>query len=431
MSWKHFSTRSRSLSLNEASALQARHQTGFRLYNSKVRALEPFVPLEVGVARIYVCGVTPYDVGHLGHALVYVVQDTLHRWLEFNGYDVHHIQNITDIDDDMVRKSKEQGITIPALTEQNHEIFLSEMDALNVQRPESFPLVSGHMPQIIEMVSALEAKGFAYEVGGHVFFDTSKTEAFGVLAGYTREGLRSAPRTDTMPDEPEHLKHDGLDFLLWKPSEDEDAMFESPWGVGRPGWHIECSAMARATLGDQIDIHGGGSDLAYPHHDSEIVQMESVTGKVPYVGYWVHNGTMQLDGVKMSKSLGNLVKVHELLDEGHTADAARLTLLMTHYRKDRDFNREQLASAEEDVALFRRAADSTNGGTEQLRAQPFRNAFMDAMDNDLDTPSAIGALRQLAQEVESGQVASTTGAPAIMELASVLGLTLGYETSER
>ena len=389
------------------------------------------MPLEVGVARIYVCGVTPYDVGHLGHALVYVVQDTLHRWLEFNGYDVHHIQNITDIDDDMVRKSKEQGITIPALTEQNHEIFLSEMDALNVQRPESFPLVSGHMPQIIEMVSALEAKGFAYEVGGHVFFDTSKTEAFGVLAGYTREGLRSAPRTDTMPDEPEHLKHDGLDFLLWKPSEDEDAMFESPWGVGRPGWHIECSAMARATLGDQIDIHGGGSDLAYPHHDSEIVQMESVTGKVPYVGYWVHNGTMQLDGVKMSKSLGNLVKVHELLDEGHTADAARLTLLMTHYRKDRDFNREQLASAEEDVALFRRAADSTNGGTEQLRAQPFRNAFMDAMDNDLDTPSAIGALRQLAQEVESGQVASTTGAPAIMELASVLGLTLGYETSER
>jgi cysteinyl-tRNA synthetase len=376
---------------------------------------------------MYVCGVTPYDVGHLGHALVYVVQDTLHRWLEFNGYDVHHIQNITDIDDDMVRKSKELGITIPALTGQNHAIYLSEMDALNVQRPKSFPLVSGHMPQIIEMVSALEAKGFAYEVEGHVFFDTSKTEAFGVLAGYTREGLRSAPRTDTMPDEPEHLKRDGLDFLLWKPSEDADAMFESPWGVGRPGWHIECSAMARATLGDQIDIHGGGSDLAYPHHDSEIVQMESVTGKVPYVGYWVHNGTLQLDGVKMSKSLGNLVKVHELLDEGHTADAVRLTLLMTHYREYRDFSREQLASAEEDVALFCRAAESRSGGAEQLRAQPFRNAFMDAMDNDLDTPSAIGALRQLAQEVESGQVASTTGAPAIMELASVLGLTLGRE----
>ena len=389
--------------------------------------VELFTPLEVGVARIYVCGVTPYDVGHLGHALVYVVQDTLHRWLEFNGYDVHHIQNITDIDDDMVRKSKELGITIPELTEQNHAIYLTEMDALNVQRPDSFPLVSDHIPQIIEMVSALEENGFAYEVDGHVFFDTSRTEGFGVLAGYAREELWSAPRTDMMPDEPEHLKRDGLDFLLWKPSDDADAMFESPWGLGRPGWHIECSAMARATLGDQIDIHGGGSDLAYPHHDSEIVQMESVTGKAPYVGYWVHNGTMQLDGMKMSKSLGNLVKVHELLDEGHTADAIRLVLLSTHYREDRDFNREQLTSAEDDVALFRRAAGSTSGGAEQLHAQPFRNAFMDSMDNDLDTPSAIEVLRQLAQEVDSGQVAATTGAPAIVELASVLGLTLGRE----
>jgi cysteinyl-tRNA synthetase len=389
--------------------------------------VELFTPLEVGVARIYVCGVTPYDVGHLGHALVYVVQDTLHRWLEFNGYYVHHIQNITDIDDDMVRKSKELGITIPELTEQNHAIYLTEMDALNVQRPDSFPLVSDHMPQIIEMVSALEENGFAYEVDGHVFFDTSRTEGFGVLAGYAREELWSAPRTDMMPDEPEHLKRDGLDFLLWKPSDDAAAMFESPWGLGRPGWHIECSAMARATLGDQIDIHGGGSDLAYPHHDSEIVQMESVTGKLPYVGYWVHNGTMQLDGMKMSKSLGNLVKVHELLDEGHTADAIRLVLLSTHYREDRDFNREQLTSAEDDVALFRRAAWSTSGGAEQLRAQPFRNAFMDSMDNDLDTPSAIEVLRQLAQEVDSGQVAATTGAPAIVELASVLGLTLGRE----
>jgi cysteinyl-tRNA synthetase len=389
--------------------------------------VELFTPLEVGVARIYVCGVTPYDVGHLGHALVYVVQDTLHRWLEFNGYYVHHIQNITDIDDDMVRKSKELGITIPELTEQNHAIYLTEMDALNVQRPDSFPLVSDHIPQIIEMVSALEENGFAYEVDGHVFFDTSRTEGFGVLAGYAREELWSAPRTDMMPDEPEHLKRDGLDFLLWKPSDDAAAMFESPWGLGRPGWHIECSAMARATLGDQIDIHGGGSDLAYPHHDSEIVQMESVTGKLPYVGYWVHNGTMQLDGMKMSKSLGNLVKVHELLDEGHTADAIRLVLLSTHYREDRDFNREQLTSAEDDVALFRRAAGSTSGGAEQLHAQPFRNAFMDSMDNDLDTPSAIEVLRQLAQEVDSGQVAATTGAPAIVELASVLGLTLGRE----
>jgi len=294
-------------------------------------------------------------------------------------------------------------------------------------RPDRYPLVSEHIPQIIEMVSTLEANGFAYAVDGHVFFDTSRTEHFGVLAGYTREGLRTAPRTDTMPEEPEHLKRDGLDFLLWKPSEDADAMFESPWGIGRPGWHIECSAMARTTLGDQIDIHGGGRDLAYPHHDSEIVQMESVTGKSPYVGYWVHNGTMQLDGVKMSKSLGNLVKVHELLDEGHTPDAIRLALLSTHYREDRDFSRDELATCQEDVALFQRAAAIAPGGDERLRAQPFRNAFMDAMDQDLDTPSAIAALRQLAQEVVEAGVGATTGGPAVAELAGVLGLTLGRE----
>ena len=379
---------------------------------------------------MYVCGVTPYDVGHLGHALVYVVQDTLRRWLEFNAYTVHHIQNITDIDDDMVRKSRELGITIAGLTDLNHRIYLEEMDALAVQRPDAFPRVSEHIPQIIEMVSSLVASGHAYEVDGYVFFDRSGTPHFGRLSGRTQEELRTGPRTDTMPNEPDHLKRDPLDFLVWQPSNDPGATFDSPWGPGRPGWHIECSAMARTALGDQIDIHGGGRDLAFPHHDSEIVQSECFTGTGPYVRYWVHNGTMGLDGVKMSKSLGNLVKVSELLGAGHTPDAIRLLLLSVHYRADRDFSEDALASQEENAALLLRASERTAAaGDGALRAEPFRNAFMDAMDNDLDTPGAIRALIQLAQEIESGQVGGETAIPSLIELSNVLGLTLGREGS--
>ena len=378
---------------------------------------------------MYVCGVTPYDVGHLGHALVYVAQDTLRRWFEFNGYEIRHIQNITDIDDDMVRKSRELGMSIPELTDQNHQIYLEDMDALAVQRPDAFPRVSDHMPEIIEMVAALIASGHAYEVEGYVFFDRSETPAFGRLSGMAQEELRTAPRTDTMPDEPDHLKRDALDFLIWQPSSDEGATFESPWGPGRPGWHIECSAMARAALGDQIDVHGGGRDLAYPHHDSEIIQTEYVTGKAPSVGYWVHNGTMGLDGVKMSKSLGNLVKVHEILGAGHTPDAIRLLLLSTHYREDRDFSEAALVEQEENAALLRRASERTaaDAGPDMLHAEPFRTAFMDAMDNDLNTPEAIRALLQLAREIDSGEITGRTAVPALVELAEVLGLTLGRE----
>jgi len=377
---------------------------------------------------MYVCGVTPYDVGHLGHALVYVVQDTLRRWFEFNAYEVRHVQNITDIDDDMIRKSRELSVTIPALTDQNHRIYLEEMDALAVQRPESFPRVSAHIPEIIEMVSSLVSSEHAYEVDGYVFFDRSQTPAFGRLSGRTQEELRTGPRTDTMPDEPDHLKRDPLDFLVWQPSTDEGATFASPWGPGRPGWHIECSAMARTTLGDQIDVHGGGRDLAYPHHDSEIVQTECVTGTGPSVRYWVHNGTMGLAGVKMSKSLGNLVKVSELLAAGHTPDAIRLLLLSVHYRDDRDFSEEALNVQEENATLLRRVAErGVTDGADALRAEPFRNAFMDAMDNDLNTPEAIRALLQLAREIDSGDVTGETAVPALVELADVLGLTLGKE----
>jgi cysteinyl-tRNA synthetase len=388
---------------------------------------ERFEPLEDRVVRMYVCGITPYDVGHLGHALTYVTFDTLRRWLEFQAYEVRHVQNITDVDDDMVRKSRELGIGIPELTERHQRIYLEEMDALNVMRPDAFPKVSETIDEIIETVRRLEESGYAYAVDGYVFFDTTRTPEFGCLAGMTREELRNGPRTDTMPDEPEHLKRDPLDFLLWQPSDDAWAAWDSPWGRGRPGWHIECSTMAQKALGPRIDIHGGGRDLRYPHHESEIVQSEAATGERPYVSIWMHNGTLTLDGVKMSKSLGNLVKVSELLAQGHTPDAVRLFLLGTHYREDRDYSEEALDRWEERAEALRRAAESGGGPPDQLRVEPYRSVFMDAMDDDLDTPKAIDALAALAAGLEAGRIAGVTGVPALLELADVLGLRLGRE----
>ncbi|MGE3962155.1 MAG: cysteine--tRNA ligase [Dehalococcoidia bacterium] len=396
---------------------------GLRLYNSLTREVEEFVPLDDRRVSIYVCGITPYDVGHLGHALVYVVFDTLHRWLEHNAYEVAHVQNITDIDDDMIRKSRELGLSIAELTDRNQAIYLQEMDALHVLRPDAYPRVSEYLPQIIRMVGDLIERGYAYEVDGYVFFDVTKTPDFGALVGLKGEALR-AFKNDSMPVEPVELKRHPLDFLIWQPCTDAGAAFDSPWSVGRPGWHIECSAMAQETLGPQIDIHGGGKDLRYPHHDSEIVQSECATGRAPYVGWWMHNGTMSLNGEKMSKSLGNLVKVSELLAEGFTGNGIRLALLAHHYREDRDFNRDELRTWEDRARLFERAAGATGAQQDHLKVAPYRNAFQDAMDDDLDTPRAIQALTEIAQELEAGRMDPVTGAGALVELGDVLGLRL-------
>jgi cysteinyl-tRNA synthetase len=407
--------------------LQPQPHDNLHLYNSLTRRRERFHPLEDRLVRLYVCGITPYDVGHLGHALTYVTFDTLRRWLEFSGYEVRHIQNITDVDDDMVRKSKELGVSIPELTERNHRVYLDEMDALNVLRPDRFPRVSETMPQIIAEVERLIARGFAYVVDGYVFFDTSKTPDFGRLAGRSKQDLRTGPRTDTMPDEPDELKRDVLDFLIWQPSTEPDASWDSPWGTGRPGWHIECTTMAHENLGPQIDIHGGGRDLCYPHHESEIVQSECATGLAPYVGTWMHNGTMTLDGVKMSKSLGNLVKVSELLAEGHTPDGIRLFLMGTHYRQDHDFTEAELNEWETKAARLRDAAEGPGGPPDQLRVAHQRNEFQNAMDDDLDTPRAIAVLLGIADDLAAGRLDGGTGIPTLLELAGALGLRLGAE----
>ncbi|MSQ30875.1 MAG: cysteine--tRNA ligase [Dehalococcoidia bacterium] len=406
--------------------LQPRRHDDLHLYNSLTRRIEPFTPVVDRVASMYVCGITPYDVGHLGHALVAVIFDTLRRWLEFNAYEVRHIQNITDIDDDMVRKSHELGMSIAALTDRNQAIYVGEMDALNVQRPFAYPRVSETVPEIIAIVQTLIARGFAYQVGEHVFFDVARTPAFGTLAGVSGQALLDF-RSDSMPAEPAELKRHPLDFLVWQPCADAGAMFESPWGLGRPGWHIECSAMALKALGPRIDIHGGGKDLRYPHHDSEIVQSESATGESPCVQIWMHNGTMRLDGVKMSKSLGNLVNVDELFAQGHTSNAIRLQMLATRYCEDRDFDAGELDRWEQSARLLERAAAARGGAPDGLRVQSRRVTFQDAMDDDLDTPRAIGVLLDIARELEAGTLAGDTGTATLIELGGVLGLRLRAE----
>jgi len=387
----------------------------------------PFEPLEPGVVRMYVCGITPYDVGHLGHALTFVAFDTARRYLEFQGHEVRHVQNITDVDDDMVRKARELGISIPELTERNHAVYLREMDALNVLRPAAFPRVSGSMPEIVALIERLVAGGYTYVADGYVFFNTSRTPGYGALSGRTRDELLHGPRGDSHPDEPEHLKRHPLDFLLWQPFAEPDAHWPSPWSVGRPGWHIECSAMSRAALGDRLDIHGGGKDLRYPHHDSEIVQSEAASGQAPYVGMWMHVGTLMLQGVKMSKSLGNLIKVSDLLADGHSPDAIRLALLGTHYRADHDWDPAALAAWEAKAALLRRAADGPGGAPDPLLVQARRLRFMDAMDDDLDTPRAIAVLMSIAEDIVARRLHGETAVPTLVELAGVLGLRLGRE----
>ena len=376
---------------------------------------------------MYVCGVTPYDVGHLGHALTYVLFDTVRRYLEFQTYEVRHIQNITDVDDDMVRVSRQLGISIAELTRQNHDAYLAEMDSLNVLRPDAYPLASRSIAEIIALIEALLEGGHAYLADGHVLFDATAAPGFGALSGRSPSELRDGPRTDMMPQEPEELKRDPLDFLLWQPSGTPEASFASPWGDGRPGWHIECSAMARAGLGDRIDIHGGGQDLIYPHHESEIVQSQCATGVSPFVRYWMHVGTVTIDGRKMSKSLRNLVKVSELIDAGHTPDAIRLLLLGRHYRAEHPWDVAELARTEELALLLRRASEAPGGPPDQLRVQSRRNAFMDAMDDDFDTPRAIEVLASIARDVLAGTLDGATAVPTLVELSGVLGLRLGRE----
>src|SRR5579871_5360763 len=305
-----------------------------KLFNTLTQSLEEFVSLDGNTVRVYVCGVTPYDTTHLGHAFTYVSFDTLMRYLEDSGYNVRYVQNVTDIDDDVLRKAREVGLAWDELGRRETERYLRDMDALNVRRPNVYAHATQETPAMVEIVQTLIARGYAYESGGSVYYSVKRDPDFGVLGravglnDYTAM-LTIANERGNYPDD--KRKRDPLDFVLWQAQAPGEPAWESPWGPGRPGWHIECSSMAIHFLGEQIDIHGGGADLAFPHHTCEIAQSEHYTGKVPFSRFWAHTGMVYQGGEKMSKSLGNLTLVSDLL-KTYTPDAIRITLQNHQYR---------------------------------------------------------------------------------------------------
>ncbi|HLH62929.1 MAG TPA: cysteine--tRNA ligase [Ktedonobacteraceae bacterium] len=392
-----------------------------KLFNTLTQSLEDFVPLEDKLVRMYVCGVTPYDTTHLGHAFTYVSFDTLIRYLEFSGYTVRYVQNVTDIDDDILRKARELNMAWDELGRRETERYLRDMDALNVRRPDVYARATGEIPTMIEVIQALVSRGYAYEREGNIYFSVKKDPEFTAmphaigLDSYDAM-LKIANERGNYPDDPR--KKDPLDFVLWQAQAPGEPAWPSPWGPGRPGWHIECSAMSMKYLGPQLDIHGGGSDLAFPHHTCEIAQSEHFTGLAPFVRVWMHTGMVYQEGEKMSKSLGNLTLVSNLLKD-YSANAIRITLLNHHYRYPWECFPADLEVATETTARIQQVqtlVGERTGGEDTL----LRGRFHAAMENDLNTPEAIMLLRQAAETVIANHDVNT-GAE-ILRLVRVLGL---------
>jgi L-cysteine:1D-myo-inositol 2-amino-2-deoxy-alpha-D-glucopyranoside ligase len=348
-----------------------------RLHDTARRAVVPFEPGHV--VTMYTCGITPYDAAHLGHAATYVVYDVLQRRLRDRGHVTQCVRNVTDVDDDILRKARELGVNYLDLAAEEMARFSQDMHALGLLAAFSEPRATSAIPDILGFIGMVLDRGHAYQAGGGVYFDVSSFPSFGQLSHLDRARmLELAAENGGNPDDPH--KRDPLDFVLWQPSAPGEPWWESLWGRGRPGWHIECSALAMRELGTTIDLHGGGTDLIFPHHECEAAQSEGATGE-PFVRHWMHVGLVRLDGTKMSKSLGNLVFVHDLLKEWEPG-VIRLAILANHYREEWDWRDELLGEAAERLAAWRRSG-SGEGGLDAVRG---------ALDDDLDTPAAVAAV---------------------------------------
>lgn len=405
------------------------------IYNTMTRQKEPFKPLEDKKVRLYVCGPTVYDSAHVGHAMSSIVFDVIRRYLEFRGYEVHHVMNYTDVDDKVILRANDLGVEPLQLAEQYIGEYNQLIERLNILPAESFPRVSGEIDQIIKVIEGLIDKGYAYEVEGDVFFRVSKDEDYGRLSRRDLDEMRAGARLGI-----DERKEDPADFALWKSTKPGEPSWDSPWGPGRPGWHIECSAMSLHHLGEQIDIHGGGNDLIFPHHENEIAQSESYTGK-RFAKYWVHNGMMQLSGAAMSKSTGNVLSVETFLEQ-HEPDALRLLILNASYRSPITFNEEVVEQAEAGLARLRGAlrpaipggsADDSYAVELQAAADKARQEFEAAMDDDFNTAGALGHLFDLVKSINQArtvgvdQEALRPAQDTLKELAGVLGLQLEQE----
>lgn len=359
-----------------------------------------FKPLENRTVKMYVCGPTVYDHAHIGHARSAIVFDVIRRWFEHRGYKVIFVRNYTDIDDKIIKRAKEEGVSWQEISKKYIESYEEDMRALNVKEPTYKPKVSQHIREIIEMIDGLIEKGYAYESGGDVYFCVGKFPEYGKLSKRKIEELRAGARI-----EPGEKKKNPLDFALWKKSKEGEPGWESPWSFGRPGWHIECSVMSMKYLGETMDIHGGGLDLIFPHHENEIAQSEAYTGKT-FARYWVHNGFVMVNKEKMSKSLGNFFTVKEIL-ERFSPDVLRLFLISTHYRSPIDFSFERLEEAKrglERLLNFLRTKEvilelPVRGEEEvKVNVSSYKNLFEEAMDDDFNTAKALGVLFELVKE---------------------------------
>ena len=393
-----------------------------RVYNTLSGQKEEFLP-QGDEVKMYVCGVTPYADSHLGHAMSYIIFDVIRRYLKFCGYKVKYVQNITDIDDKIIDRAKQLGITTGELAARYADSFHEDMVALNILPPDEEPRATEMISEIIGVVGGLVDKGYAYPAGGSVYFRVKNVPDYGKLS---HRSLESMMNTEGALGSQE--KESPMDFVLWKAAKPGEPSWESPWGAGRPGWHIECSVMSLKYLGDTLDIHGGGQDLVFPHHENEIAQSESFTGLKPFVKYWLHNGLVQLGEEKMSKSLGNLVTVREALAK-YSADAIRIFVLSSHYRSPLTYSEEALEAAEKGLDRLRQAL--SEGKDEQVRdkagSELYRQRFIEGMDDDFNTPQAIATLFDLARDINrlSDEGFDIRGRKELLRgLAGVLGLTL-------
>ncbi len=390
-----------------------------RIHNTLTRRLEAFAPIERGHVRMYVCGITVYDLCHLGHARMMLAFDLVYRWLQASGLRVTYVRNITDIEDKIIRRALERGITIRALTDEMIAAMHRDLGALGVSAPTHEPRATDYVPQMQQLIGQLQAKGLAYQAdGGDVNYAVRRFDGYGKLSGKSLDELRAGERVAVADD-----KQDPLDFVLWKrakPDEPPEAQWDSPWGPGRPGWHIECSAMSCALLGEPFDIHGGGMDLQFPHHENEIAQSEGASG-VPFVRTWMHNGFLNVDDTKMSKSLGNFFTIADVLTK-FDGETVRFFMLRTHYRSP--FNFSEVALEETRSSLKRLyTALQTAGDVPPLPAidwqEPRAAAFKAAMDDDFNAPAAVAVLFDLAGGANRGQAAD---ASLLKALGGVLGL---------
>ena len=402
-----------------------------KVYNTLTRRKETFVPVTPGQVKMYVCGITPYNHSHMGNARPFVTWDVIKRYLEHLGYEVTHIQNFTDVDDKIINAANGEGVTWDTISNRYIASYFEVMDALHIHRADKYPRVSEHMPEIIHMVQTLIDKGYAYVIDHDVYYSVEKFADYGKLSGRSLDDMMAGARIEV-----DDRKHNPMDFALWKGAKPGEPSWDSPWGPGRPGWHIECSAMACKYLGETIDIHSGGLDLIFPHHENEIAQSESANGK-PFAHYWVHNGFLTIDNEKMSKSKGNFFMVREAAKEfGY--ETIRMFMLSAHYRSPLNYSAESLEMNKASLARLYESRNNmefriekaqgdamTAEEAEKLKAlAAYKQKFIDAMDDDMNTADALSAIFELTREINGWMTAHDDATKAFLTAAHDLFMEL-------